>query len=308
MTSESTISQRPEYSDITPIPQDDGPNPPAPIAYTQEYKEIMDYLRAFLQADELSQRALDLTTEAIDLNPANYTVWHFRRRILRALGSDLQAELKFMDQVIEENEKNYQVWFHRQCVVDMLRDPSQEMKFTAEILSNDAKNYHTWAHRQWVAEEFNMWDEELSYTETLLDHDFRNNSAWNHRFFVLRKTTDMDTDTRVKEVEKAFSYLRRAPNNESAWNYARGMCSFGSNGSDDVWASLLSHTEDILARQPAAVHAHAAIVFWGEHAGTKESLTRASEECSKLVEIDGIRNKYWSFRKNKIKNKLETLS
>lgn len=38
-------------------------------------RDAMDYFRALNKAQEVSQRALDLTTHVIDLNPANYTVW-----------------------------------------------------------------------------------------------------------------------------------------------------------------------------------------------------------------------------------------
>ena len=74
--------------DIEPIPQDDGPEPVCSIAYSPEFIQAYDYLRALLKSDERSERALNLTTLCLQLNPANYTVWHFRRRCLISLSSE----------------------------------------------------------------------------------------------------------------------------------------------------------------------------------------------------------------------------
>lgn len=68
------FKERPDWADVKPVPQDDGPCPVVPIAYTEDFSETMDYFRAIYVADERSTRALQLTGEAIQLNPGNYTV------------------------------------------------------------------------------------------------------------------------------------------------------------------------------------------------------------------------------------------
>jgi len=45
------------FKDVTPIPQDDGPNPVCSIDYANGFVEAMDYFRAILKMNEHSGKS-----------------------------------------------------------------------------------------------------------------------------------------------------------------------------------------------------------------------------------------------------------
>lgn len=104
----------------------------------------------------MSYRGLDITASCVWLNPANYTVWQYRRKILKALEKDLWNELEFTDGMLKYHSKNYQTWHHRKVIVEWLEDGSKELEFTEMMLTRDAKNYHAWQHRQWSIQKFKL--------------------------------------------------------------------------------------------------------------------------------------------------------
>lgn len=251
-------SSDPEWADIEPIPLDDGSSggesfPLATIAYPPEYVEATSYLRAVMAKNEMSERALKLTEDVIGMNPAHYTVWLYRAKILFALNKNLDDELTWLNKVALKNLKNYQIWHHRQMIMSSREHfptlPPKEPDFLMEMFSKDSKNYHVWTYRHWLVRHFNLWDSprEIRDVETLIDADVRNNSAWNHRY-VLRfgprgddpdagmhksgkpgaaeekgRLDVVDEDLVDAELDYAKSKIVLAPENRSPWSYARGV-------------------------------------------------------------------------------------
>ncbi|KAK9659768.1 CAAX geranylgeranyltransferase alpha subunit, partial [Basidiobolus ranarum] len=205
----------------------------------------MDYYRALANVEEISERALDLTSYVIEMNPAHYTVWIYREKLLFALNKDLTEELDFIDEFAEENPKCYQLWHHRQAVVDKLGDPSRELNFINGILADDSKNYHAWSYRQWVNSRFELWDQELSDIDSLLAADIRNNSAWNQRFFVFTKGPNkLTAETIESEIPYVISKIRLAPHNESPWTYLRGIVEYTGYEKLDFIGDLCQELKD----------------------------------------------------------------
>ncbi|KAJ8608777.1 hypothetical protein MRB53_039462 [Persea americana] len=236
----ASYSTDPEWADITPLPLDEGGTSPlAAIAYSETYAETSAYLRAVMALNEHSTRALALTADLISQNPAHYTVWLYRADTLFALQSDLREELAWLNTVALANQKNYQIWHHRNLIVDRLGDPAGEREFVAAMLDLDAKNYHVWSYRQWLVRRFALWadPEELCFTERMIAADVRNNSAWNHRWFVVNGQgragvggnpdaavgVAVDADIRAREIAFAQAAVARAPQNPSPWSYLRGI-------------------------------------------------------------------------------------
>jgi protein farnesyltransferase/geranylgeranyltransferase type-1 subunit alpha len=226
----------------------------ARIDYPEDFQTAYDYQRAVWKTNERSERSLRLTATCLQLNPANYTVWHFRRLCLAAVykppdsaADYLEIELQWTCELAGGNPKNYQIWYHRRALLEVLKKDddaekrrlygAKELEYIAMVLQQDAKNYHAWSQRQWVVGTFlkdggddddDVWKKEEEYCCQLIQDDIRNNSAWNHRWFVShrgeRSSSEYDvavlrSDDAARESDYALEQIRIDPYNESSVTY-----------------------------------------------------------------------------------------
>ncbi|KAI0533456.1 prenyltransferase alpha subunit [Xylaria digitata] len=320
----------PEWDDVVPIPQDEPEGAIAAISYAEDYAEAMGYLRAVMAVKEHTPRCLRLTEHIIDLNPAHYTVWLYRFDIMKALNTPIPDELEWLNEVSFEHLKNYQIWHHRQLLMDLHYPTLQsdenavaalaanEHNFLTEILEKDTKNYHVWGYRQYLVRKLGLWDsvDEMRSIEQMINQDVLNNSAWSHRFFLVfsnpkqstPESLSMEYDPKIpsdiinREVSYTQGKIGLAPQNQSPWNYLRGVLVKGGRPLGDVrefaesFITSLGEGDD--KEKVRSSHALDLLADIYKEAGEKDKadlcLRRLGERW------DRIREAYWEYRRRKL--------
>lgn len=253
----------------------------------------------------------------------------YRSEILKALDADLRKELDWLNETALAHQKNYQIWHHRQLVVDRLGSCDGEADFIAQMFELDAKNYHVWSYRQWLVRRFDLWHEgELEATDKLIDEDVRNNSAWNHRFFVVVGGAEGKLEGNNQVVDREIKYgsclsscaeklrkhcanqptrfaqetIRKAPQNQSPWNYLRGIVSAAkmplSSLQDFVGEfATVDHENEDAVRSSHALDLLAEIYAGGQ--------TRQSDKAVRAYDLlatkyDPVRANYWAYLKDRL--------
>ncbi|KAI1126392.1 putative geranylgeranyltransferase type I alpha subunit [Nemania abortiva] len=323
----SSYADDPDWDDVAPIPQEEPEGALSAIAYADDYAEAMSYLRAVMAVKEHTPRCLQLTETIIDMNPAHYTVWLYRFDIVKALNISILTELEWLNEVSFEHLKNYQIWHHRQQLVDIYYPTIQDDKaaidafalnehnFLMQMLSKDTKNYHVWSYRQYLVRKLRQWESryETSCIDTLLDQDVRNNSAWSHRFFIVfnnpeqttpnSHTTECDPHIPKSIIEREIQYTQEkitlAPQNQSPWNYLRGVLTKGglplATVLDFVKGFVKNLGEGEESEEVRSSHALDLLADIYKETGEKEM----AELCLRRLaeKWDRIRAGYWAYRR-----------
>eukprot|EP00879_Flechtneria_rotunda_P006326 GHRR01006649.1.p1 GENE.GHRR01006649.1~~GHRR01006649.1.p1 ORF type:complete len:296 (+),score=116.88 GHRR01006649.1:1024-1911(+) len=267
---------------------------------------------------EKSERVLQLTSDMIAGNSADYTTWQYRWEVLQELHADLTQEYDFTRRIADESAKNYQLWNHRRKLAKALGpDTAQaELQFCKDALDADAKNYHAWAHRQVVVSAAGHWQQEMEYVQQLLQEDVRNNSAWNQRFFVLQHTLDQYhslAELLDAELNYTAAQIARVPDNESAWNYLWGLFTLPGCKQNDMARQERMYVicQEALADSPSCKPALDTLA----HYYYSLALTAAEQHASAQAAVaaryglavlaraaiaDPVKDNYWRYREQQL--------
>lgn len=283
-----------------------------------------------MAADEASPRCLRLTEHVISMNPAHYTVWLYRFRVIASLAIPIPDEIEWLNSVALEHLKNYQIWHHRQLLMDyyypQIKDKPDVLKalgrsetqFLAEMLDEDTKNYHVWSYRAYLVRKLGLWTAtELAATQSLIEDDVRNNSAWSHRFFLVfsdpayaspdTNATAPDAGIPASIIDREIGYAQEkialAPQNQSAWNYLRGVLAKAGRKLSTVEEFTAGFVSDLGGTKEEVRSTHA-LDLLAEVYAEKGQEQQADLALRRLGEKwDPIRVGYWNYRRQMVGGK-----
>jgi geranylgeranyl transferase type-2 subunit alpha len=217
------------------------------------------------KSGDKSEKALELTSKMLAMNPDCYTWWNYRREILinlyggcedvegsTSLGLGMEAaasedlkipasrgavvrnkELQLTVDGITKNPKSYPAWSHRQWILLRFEcDYDHEIKLCNDMLDADQRNFHCWNYRRFVIETSGRsLTTELEYCTQKIEQNFSNYSAFHHRSVYFKRLHDDESFQKLLPTYKVeFSIVENAtftdPYDQSAWWYHRFLIKF----------------------------------------------------------------------------------
>ncbi len=167
-----------------------------------------------------------MTTKLLELNPEYYTIWNYRRCLLRSffpnevqpLDDSTVAEtvrqyivddLAFLLPLLRKFPKCYWIWNYRLWLLDeasrRLSSSTahdiwrKELGLVGKMLSLDSRNFHGWGYRREVVSQLerlsaesnspnvSMTEDEFGYTTKMIESNLSNFSAWHRRSKLIPK-------------------------------------------------------------------------------------------------------------------------
>jgi protein farnesyltransferase/geranylgeranyltransferase type-1 subunit alpha len=280
-------SEYAEYSDITPLPRPKQVKGFFEIDYPEEYKKLMGYFFALYAKKEYSERALKLCKMVISEFCCQYTAWAYMVEIYEHIGYCLETTKKELEEQIVDDTKIYQAWNTYMWLIEKENASFSPIPTLEKVFEYEPKNFHAWSLAIWYANKWNRHKEIYDLALKYISIDLYNNSAWNTR----RVTGDVLGISPESEFDAAAEALRTLPRNESARNFAFGLCEKETS----LIPKLNKLGEELLEKDKDNYNAYRILLF---QASVNKNQKEIEKLCDELIRTDPIRVNYYTAVKN----------
>lgn len=172
---------------------------------------------------EYTVETLQGISDLLSRNPEYYTVWNYRRQVLRHQFVDagncaeeessnqvaelIKNDLVFLMPLLRSFPKCYWIWNYRLWLLDEARRLlplamsrqfwQEELVLVGKMLTLDSRNFHGWGYRRLVvetlkqlgtpAEAASMTQREFEYAKKMIGANLSNFSAWHYRTKLIQR-------------------------------------------------------------------------------------------------------------------------
>ncbi|GLI77712.1 Rab geranylgeranyltransferase [Penicillium ochrochloron] len=214
-----------------------------------EYKSLERQVSEKVAQQEYTDETLQGISDLLSRNPEYYTVWNYRRQVLRhqfsnAGDSDeedstkkiaelIKNDLVFLMPLLRSFPKCYWIWNYRLWLLDEARRLlplamsrqfwQEELVLVGKMLTLDSRNFHGWGYRRLVVETLkqlgtptesaSMTQKEFEYAKKMIGANLSNFSAWHYRTkLILRLLEEQSAsdDERRKMLEDELTLIHQA--------------------------------------------------------------------------------------------------
>ncbi|PWY87273.1 geranylgeranyl transferase type II alpha subunit [Aspergillus sclerotioniger CBS 115572] len=191
----------------------------------EKYRELDQSVREKIAEHQYTPEILQKISELLTSNPEYYTVWNYRRQVLRSefsraasdgsgetataqISTLIKNDLLFLVPLLRSYPKCYWIWNYRTWLLDeakrLLPVPvaqkfwQEELALVGKMLSLDSRNFHGWGYRHFVVETLRelkseeqegkqMTQTEFEYAKKMIGANLSNFSAWHYRTKLIQR-------------------------------------------------------------------------------------------------------------------------
>jgi len=305
-------------------------DPAATIASAQKvekYARLRDEVIRRRKSKQYDEESLKLTSDLLAINPEFYTVWNYRRELLRALWQTKTAaevdklredELRLLQQALIANPKSYCVWEHRRWIIgNYSGNLQQELALCSKALDLDERNFHCWHYRLDISRSAKESPKDfLNFTTRKINQNFSNYSAWHYRskFYplVLKDSSNGQSCYLTGSLlEKELDFVQQAfytePEDQSTWLYYRWLLHQHKESGEGNHMALIQQEigrmEALLEAEPNCKYAllQLALLLTQEDKSV-ESREKARNIFCQLEDLDGTRKLHYQDMASALQN------